>query len=313
MAVFGRESGIPLQREDVENIMNTRQIEYFLAVAEELSFTRAAEKMFVSQTAVTQQIQALEEQMGVRLLYRTKKKVSLTPAGQLFQIEGRQILEHIENAFSHARDASVGMTGSMEIGFANYAGNILSSSLQEFHSRYPNIKLNFKSYSPSVLLDRLRASELDLIFSPVFDPSVYQGCFLQKIADISLMVILPITHPLAGKHYLTKKDLDRQNLILACTPDSKIGEDRVIISSFLKDGYQPNIVDKIEDVETIMMMVGVQMGISILPSYIILPGSNDRRIVAIPYESDVRVDYAAICLEDSPNPALEKIKQFLKK
>jgi len=86
--------------------MNTKQIEYFLAVAEELSFTRAAEKMYVSQTAVTQQIQSLEELMDVKLFRRTKKRVELTPAGQIFQIEGREILDHIENAFAHARDAS---------------------------------------------------------------------------------------------------------------------------------------------------------------------------------------------------------------
>jgi len=291
--------------------MNTRQIEYFLAVAENLSFTRAAEKMFVSQTAVTQQIHALEEQMGVQLFYRTKKKVCLTPAGQLFQTEGRQLLEHMETVVSHARDAKEGMIGSLKIGFANYAGNILSSGLQEFHSRYPNIKLHFKAYSPSVLLDHLMGGDLDFICSPIFDPSVYQGCFLQKIADISLMAILPASHPLAVKHYLTKKDLAQQKLILACTPDSKIGEDSIIISSFREDGYQPDIIDKIEDVETILMMVGLQMGISILPSYITLPTSNDRRIVAIPYEPDVRVDYAAVCLDKNQNPALENIKLFL--
>lgn len=291
--------------------MNTRQIEYFLAVAEELSFTKAAEKMYVSQTAVTQQIQALEDQMGVQLFLRTRKKVQLTPAGEIFQIEGRRILDHIENAFAHARDASEGMTGGMEIGFANYAGNILGNSLQEFHSRYPNIKLHFNADNPSVLLDRLMSGELDLIFSPVFDPSVYRGCVLQEVSKVSLMTVLPSTHPLAGRSYLTKGDLASQNLILACTPDSKIGEDSIIINNFLKDGYQPNIIDKIEDVETILLMVAVQIGVSILPSYIHLPSSNDRRIVAIPYEPDIRVDYAAISMKENPNPALEQMRQFL--
>ena len=291
--------------------MNTRQIEYFLAVAEELSFTRAAEKMYVSQTAVTQQIQALEELMGVKLLNRTKKQVELTPAGQVFQQEGRQILQHIENAFAHARDASEGMTGGMKIGFTNYAGNILSNSLQEFRSRYPNIKILFQSYSPSVLLDRLQVGELDLIFTPVFDPSVYKGCFVQEIEKISLMVILPSKHPLAGRHHVTKKDLINEDLILACTPDSKIGEDRKIIESFLQEGYHPKIVDKIEDVETILLMINVNMGISILPSYITLPVGNDRRIIAIPYESDILVEYAAISLKENENPALNKMQQFL--
>ena len=70
----------------------------------------------------------------------------------------------------------------------------------------------------------------------------------------------------------------------------------MIINSFLEAGYQPKIVDKIEDIETVMLMVNINMGISIMPTYISLPPSNDRRIVAIPYEPDVRVSYAAICI-----------------
>ena len=291
--------------------MNTKQIEYFLAVAEELSFTRAAEKMYVSQTAVTQQIQSLEELMDVKLFRRTKKKVELTPAGQIFQTEGQEILKHIEDAFAHARSASEGMTGSLDIGFTNYAGSILGSTLQEFRGCYPNIQMYFKAYNPSVLLDRLKTGELDLIFSPIFDPSVYEGCFVQAIEQISLMVILPSTHPLAGKHHLTRKDVLHENLILACTPDSKIGEDRLITDSFLKAGHHPKIVDKIEDIETILLMVNVNMGISILPSYINLPVSNNRRIVAIPYEPGERATYAAVCLEKNEKPALKRMKQFL--
>ena len=292
--------------------MNTRQIEYFLTVAEELSFTRAAEKLYVSQTAVTQQIQALEELIGVKLLTRTKKRVELTPAGRVFQTEGRQLLEQLNNAFAHTRAVSEGMNGSMEIGFSNYAGNILDNSLQEFLDNYPGIHIHFNPSSPSVLLDRLRSGELDLIFSPVFDPSVYEGCFIQEVEKVSLMAVLPVKHPLAGKHHLTMEDLIPEDLILTCTPDSKIGEDTMIISSFLEAGYHPKIIDKIEDVETVLLMVNVNMGISILPSYITLPVSNHRRIVAIPYEPDIRVPYAAICMKDNANPALNKMKLFLK-
>lgn len=290
--------------------MNTKQIEYFLAVADELSFTRAAEKLYISQTAVTQQIQSLEELMGVKLFHRTKKKVELTLAGQTFRVEGKQILDSINNAFAHARTVSEGTVGGIEIGFSNYAGNILGNSLQEFRDQYPNINIQFTSDNPSVLLDRLRAGELDLIFTPVFDPSVYDGCFIQELDQLSLMVVLPINHPLAGKHYLSRLDLLQEKLILACTPDSKIGEDRIIINSFLETGHQPNIVDKIEDVETILLMVNVNMGISILPSYITLPASNDRRIVAIPYEPNLKSSYAAVCMEENENPALKRLKQF---
>ena len=291
--------------------MNTKQIEYFLAVAEELSFTRAAEKLYVSQTAVTQQIQALEDLMGVKLLNRTKKKVELTPAGQAFQAEGRQILKNIENAFAHARTVAEGMTGSIEVGFCDYAGNILGNSIQEFRDRYPSIQLRFKSNNPSVLLDRLRAGELDLIFSPVFDPSVYEGCLIQQLEPITLIGVLPVKHPLAGKHHLTKEDMIQERLILACTPDSKIGEDRMILNSLRETGREPNVVDKLEDIETILLMVNVNMGVTILPSYVTLPASNDRRIIAIPYEPGVKAPYAAISMEGNQNPALQKLRDFL--
>ncbi len=291
--------------------MNTKQIEYFLAVAEELSFTRAAEKLYVSQTAVTQQIQALEDQMGVKLLNRTKKKVELTPAGQAFQAEGRQILESIENAFAHARTVSEGMTGSIEIGFCDYAGSILGNSLQEFRDTYPSIHLHFKSNNPSVLLDRLRAGELDLIFSPVFDPTVYEGCVIQQVEPITLISVLPVKHPLAGRHHLTKEDMVQQKLILACTPDSKIGEDRMILESLRETGREPNVIDKLEDIETILLMVNMNMGVSILPSYVTLPGSNDRRIIAIPYEPGVKAPYAAIAMKGNKNPAVQRLLEFL--
>ena len=197
------------------------------------------------------------------------------------------------------------------VGYTNYAGILLSNCLQEFRECYPGIRLHFESRNPSVLLEHLRSGELDMIFSPVFNSAVYEGCFIQEVEKISLLAILPSKHPLAGRHHLTRTDLVREKLILACTPDSKIGEDTLILDSFLQTGQQPNIVEKLEDIETILLMINVGMGISILPSYFILPVSNDRRIVAIPYEPDVRVEYAAICLEDNEKPALKHMKQFL--
>ena len=89
--------------------MNSRQLEYFLAVAHELNFTKAAESMYVSQTAVTQQIKALEEQLGVSLFERTKKKVVLTPAGKVFLQEASSILNRIDTAVERTREASSGV------------------------------------------------------------------------------------------------------------------------------------------------------------------------------------------------------------
>jgi DNA-binding transcriptional LysR family regulator len=264
--------------------------------------------MYVSQTAVTQQIRSLEDMMGVQLFVRTKKKVELTPAGQVFAGEAQQILDHIENAFSHARDASEGMVGNLDAGFTSHAGNLLfTNNVQEFHQRFPNVQIRFHSDSPTALLERLKTGELDLIFSPIFDESVYEGCEVMVLQQTSLMVVLPSEHRLAHRRHLTRYDLEQEKLILACSPDGKIGEDRMIIESFHQAGLYPEVVDKMEDIESILLMISVHMGISILPSYIPLPVSNERRIDAIPYEREVQVAYAAVWLTENGNPSLKQL------
>lgn len=137
--------------------MNSRQLEYFLAVAHELNFTKAAESMYVSQTAVTQQIKALEEQLGVSLFERTKKKVVLTPAGKVFLQEASSILNRIDTAVERTREASSGVIGSLEIGFSVGIGNTgLAEKIQAFNEKYPNIAMKFTNQSPSMLLKMLK-------------------------------------------------------------------------------------------------------------------------------------------------------------
>ena len=293
--------------------MNSRQLEYFLAVARELNFTRAAERMFVSQTAVTQQIKALEEQLGVSLFERTKKKVVLTPAGKVFQNEAARILARIDTAIERTRQASSGFIGSLEIGFSVGIGNTgLAESIQAFNQKYPNIDMKFRNLSPSELLKRLKAGELDLVFMPMFDEKYFGDVCYKKVAWDNLIAVVPRTHILAQKQYVTRKDMKDENLILACTPEGEIGEDKKIIEAFWKLGYHPNVVAKIEDIETIFFMLSANMGVTILPAYLTIPLNSRGRLAAIPFGgAEDRIDIVASWLPGQENPSLEKILPFL--
>ncbi|MCR5666411.1 MAG: LysR family transcriptional regulator [Eubacterium sp.] len=292
--------------------MNTRQIEYFIAVADELNFTKAAEKMFVSQTAVTQQIKSLETLIGAPLFVRTKKKVTLTEAGKAFYREAPEILEHIEAVFQHTKDAAQGMIGSLDIGFsADIKSTIFPDRILEFQRMNPTIQLHFNNDNPSNLLARLKSRELDVIMTPIFDKAFFVGLSHATLQRSSLTVVLPISHKLAHKRSLSRADLQHEKLILACSPDSKVGEDRVILNSFLKEGYDPIILDKIEDIETVLLMVSLHMGVSILPSYIADANRNDKRVVAIPFEEGKEyVDNALAWNADHTSPTLEKFISF---
>ena len=188
--------------------MNSRQLEYFLAVARELNFTKAAESMFVSQTAVTQQIKVLEEQLGVHLFERTKRKVALTPAGRVFQEEAVDILKRIDLAAQRTRAVSSGFTGSLNVGFALGIGNTeVAERIQAFHQKYPNISMKFVNHSPSMLMKSLRSGEVDLILMPLFDEAFYGDIAYRKIAWDNLIAVLPKNHRLAQNQYITWREL----------------------------------------------------------------------------------------------------------
>lgn len=293
--------------------MNSRQLEYFLAVARELNFTKAARSMYVSQTAVTQQIKALEEQLGVSLFERTKKKVVLTPAGKVFQAEAAKILKRIDIAVERTREASSGFIGTLDIGFAIGIGNTgLAERIQAFNQKYPNIAMKFKSMSPSMLLKSLKAGEVDLVMTPMFEEKYFEGVSYKKVGWDNLTAVFPQTHLLAQKSYVTRKDLKDENLILACTPDSEVGEDEKIIQTFWKLGYHPNIVAKIEDIETILLMLSANMGVTILPAYLTIPLRSRGRLAAVPFGGiDDQIDIVVAWMPGQENPSLEKILPFL--
>ena len=293
--------------------MNSRQLEYFLAVAHELNFTKAAESMYVSQTAVTQQIKALEEQLGVSLFERTKKKVVLTPAGKVFLAGGIFNTEPNRYGGGAYREASSGVIGSLEIGFSVGIGNTgLAEKIQAFNEKYPNIAMKFTNQSPSMLLKMLKNGNLDLVLMPMFEERYYQNVEVRRLSTERMSAVFPRTHVLAQKPYVTRADLKDENLILACTPESEIGEDKRIIETFWKRGYHPNVVAKIEDVETILLMLSANMGVTILPSYLSIPLQSRGRLVSVPFGGpEDTIDIIAAWMPQTENPSLEKILPFL--
>ena len=293
--------------------MNSRQLEYFLEVARELNFTKAAKNMYVSQTAVTQQIKTLETQLGVSLFERNKKKVALTPAGKVFLDEATGILSRIDTAVERTRQASSGVTGTLNIGFFAGIGNTkLPGRIQAFSRSYPNIVLDFKSDTPTRLLRRLRSGEFDLIMTPIFEKKHFENVSYKRIFRDSLVAVVPQAHILANKSIVTRKDLRDENLILAVMPDCEIGEDSKIVESFWRLNYHPNILAKIEDIETVFMMVCINQGLTILPSYLSVTALGRERLTVIPFGGDEDyLDIIAAWLPQKENPSLDKILPYL--
>ena len=288
--------------------MNINQLRYFVAVAEQRSFTKAANQYYLSQTAVTQQVRALEDTLGVQLLDRNSRPVSLTPAGAVFLTEAKAILERMNSAVSRTRDASTGLVGSVRIGYTKgYERSDLSNKLRAFHRDYPNILLTCFRCDTDMLAAGLLNGEYDIIFT--WDSTNIRQdsqVELRLVERARLVVALYGSHPFARRTALRRSELKNET-ILFMTPSStgsSFGDDH-FMQLYQQAGYHPNILLRSNDVESILMMVAAEEGISILPAYCTDKLTNADNLIFVPLLGDEETeDILAVWRKDDPSQAL---------
>lgn len=293
--------------------MNINQLRYFVAVAEHRSFTRAATQYYISQTAITQQIRSLEAALDVQLFDRNSRPVSLTPAGAIFLTEAKAVLIRMDTAVSRARDASTGVVGSIRIGYTKgYERSDLSNKLRAFHRAYPNILLTCFRCDTDMLAAGLLNGEYDVIFTWDSTNLLQDGRVETRLVEQArLVVALYGGHPFAQRSALRREDLKNET-ILYMTP-SGTGDsfgDAGFMQLYQKAGYQPNILLRSNDVESILMMVAAEEGVSILPAYCTDKLTNADNLIFVPLLGDGEVeDILAVWRRDDPSPALRRFLQ----
>lgn len=269
--------------------MNLNQIKYFIAVAEQRSFTKAAVQYYLSQTAITQQVHALEKRIGMRLIDRNTRPISLTPAGKVFLNEAKAILERMDAALLKTREASTGIVGTLRIGYTKgYERSRLVNHLRSFHHDYPGILVTCHRCDTDTLAAGLLNNEFDIIFT--WDSTNLQQdarAELRIVERVPFVVALYGAHPLTGRQTLARADLKNET-ILFMSPSGTGNSfgDAHYINLYQKAGYQPNILLRSSDIESILMMIAAEEGISILPSYCISRLTDKDNLVFIPLEGE---------------------------
>ena len=269
--------------------MNINQLQYFVAAAESHSFTKAAAQHYISQTAITQQIHALEEKLGVILFDRKSRPISLTPAGHAFLHDAKAILERVSLAIDHVQNASIGLAGALRIGYTKgYERSNLSDFLRAFHSKYPNILTTCYRCDTDQLASGLLKDDYDVIFTWDSTELVKDKTISHRLIERSpLMVALYGSHPLAQRSSLNRRELKTES-ILFMSP-SGTGEsigDSFFYKLYQRAGYAPNILFRSNDVESILMMVAAEQGVSILPYYITKKLGNADNLVFVPLRGE---------------------------
>lgn len=288
--------------------MTLNQLKYFVAVAESRSFTKAAEQYFLAQTAITQQIQKLETSLGVQLIDRKTRPISLTPMGQVFLREARSILRRMDGAIQRTREASSGITGTLRIGYTKgYEHSDLPIKMRRFHQSFPNVLVTCYRCDTDKLTAGLVNGEYDLIFTWDSTNLIRDEAVDHRLQErVQLVVALYGSHHLAKRTGLKRADL-RDEVMLFMTPSSTgdTTADEFFIHLYQKAGYTPNILMRSNDVESILMMVAAEEGISILPVSCVRHLSEADNLVFVPLEGEEEVEeIQAFWRRDNDSPSL---------
>jgi DNA-binding transcriptional LysR family regulator len=281
--------------------MEFKQIQTFVAVAETLHFRHAAEQLRIAQPHVSRRIKQLEDELDVALLYRDKRNVRLTEAGEVFLVEAKKLLHDAGVAAERAKESSRGRRGNLHISLLNSSMlEALSRVLGDFHRRYPNVYLSFSETSSFRLFDDLRQGQTDLAFfhSPARALAEYSRI---TIEHEPLMAVLPRSHRLANRTRLKLVELAADPWVMFPRgPGSYVFD--LIISLCQRSGFSPNIVQEAATVQSRLGLVAAGFGVHLVHrswQSITYPG-----VVFIPVDPTAMVSLTCYWRKNNTNPII---------
>ncbi len=245
--------------------MELRHLRYFVAVAEELHFSRAAAKLHVSQPPLSQQIKALEGELGVELFTRSRQKVALTEAGRQYLVEAHAILAHVERAAEKARRAARGEFGELSLGFTGSFPflPVMPRIIQGFRHAYPHVQVVFRELSTAVQIEAVADGTLDVGFVRPRSVDAPGAVELVHLATEPLVVVLHRTHPLAARRAIAIRDLAGEPFILYAQRLGT-GFTEQVMELCRGAGFRPRVVQEVEEMPTIIGLVCAGVGVSIV-------------------------------------------------
>ncbi len=245
--------------------MELRQLRYFIAVAEELHFGRAAARLFIAQPPLSQQIKKLEEEMGVLLFDRSNRRVRLTPEGRKFLCVARSTLESLDCGVEKVKRMARGEIGRLQVGFVNTAAQ----------SRFPNVVAEFRKHHPGITLDiREMYSHVqrDAVAAGEMDAGLVHCCCVEMrgldwLTFLSEEYVLAVheDHPIARQDISCDEDLHGEDLIMFPREYSPVSYDKTI-ARFHNRGIVPNIVQEAGTHQTKLALVSAGMGMGFVPA-----------------------------------------------
>jgi LysR family hca operon transcriptional activator len=288
--------------------MELRHLRYFVAVAEELNFTRAAQRLNTAQPSLSQQIQDLEQQVGVPLFSRTKRSVKLTAAGTAFLDEARLTLAQARRAIARARQAAQAGESTLALGFGPPAEiKLFPNTLTSQRASFPKLHLAFRSMTTLEQREALLRNEIDLAFlrPPIHDPSLEAIPVLRE----QLVAVLPADHPLAGEGPLDFAELSGYPFI-EISPLHSGNLFDLVRAAAQERGVQLNTIQQVVDVLTMLTLISLGEGYTLLPDYaesLVFRNVTTRRLTPPAREADLLMAWR----KGDPSPEIAALRDLI--
>jgi len=272
--------------------MELRHLRYFVAVAEDLHFGHAAQRLRIAQPALSRQIQALEEELQVQLLFRNRRRVQITPAGQVFLERSRLLLSRAEDAILAAQRAGGGVSGSLNLGFVGSATyDALPAVLRAFTRTFPEVELILSEMTVHAQLEALTEKRIDIGLLRL--PRKTEGLVFQTISREPLYAALPSSHRLAQVSAVRLSALAGEPFVLY--PDHpRPSWTEFVIGLCHQAGFQPTVVQRTVEIQTTLSLVAAGIGVSIVPACLGNISRKDvvyRRLIGLRARTELQVAY----------------------
>jgi len=288
--------------------MDLRQLRYFHAVAEELSFSKAARRLRIAQPALSRAVQELEGEIGAQLLDRNRRSTRLTPAGAVLLREAELIFERLGETLRKVRRAAAGEVGELRLGYIGPPTRaFLGSLLKAYHERFPGITIVLEERTPERVWEMVSKGRLSVgLTRPVLAHEAL-GLKSLLLLEETLCVALPTDHPLARAESVSWPDLENENIVILARREGA-GSHDAILAACSEAGFSPRIAHTPSVIGTILRYVEARSGIGIVPESV-LPETPDVRL--IPLEPIRTLPLVMVWSREGDDPAVNGFRTIV--
>ncbi len=288
--------------------MELRHLRYFQAVAEELSYSRAAERLRIAQPALSRAVQEIEAELGGPVLDRNRRRVALTPAGQVLLRETAIIFERWEEAMRRVKRTAAGEEGELRIGYIGPPTKpFLGRLLAEYRERFPRVALHLEERTPERVWEMLAKGRLSAAFTRPVSAAPASGLRTLLLRQERFGAVLPLTHPLAERKTLPWKALAGEPLVVLARREG-VGSHDGVLAACRQAGFAPRLAYTPSLIGTVLSYVEAGAGLGIVPESVMAP---ELPLRFVPLQPAVTIPLVLVWQEAEDTPAVQRFRELV--